>query len=149
MCTTWTLPFTCLHDTPLGQVYDGTRAMWAEDDALAPVNAYGRSKVEAEEYIRVRAVGVYAAARPVCTHGHVCEHTAAHTEAFSDAGQEARLSWYAAERPSTPRHTSPPPLYMQAHWPAHVCLRSSLIYGPPAPGTQRPLFLQVQRQWFH
>ncbi|KAG1679980.1 hypothetical protein FOA52_007044 [Chlamydomonas sp. UWO 241] len=63
------------------QVYDGSHAMWTEDDAVEPVNAYGRSKVEAEEYIR-------------------------------------------------------------AHWPAHVCLRSSIIYGPPAPGTQRPLFLQ-------
>jgi dTDP-4-dehydrorhamnose reductase len=36
------------------QVYDGSKAMWKEDGPLAPVNAYGKSKVEAETEIRAR-----------------------------------------------------------------------------------------------
>lgn len=35
------------------QVYDGmTRSNWVETDTCEPVNAYGRSKLESEEYIR-------------------------------------------------------------------------------------------------
>ncbi|KAI8468007.1 MAG: methionine adenosyltransferase regulatory beta subunit-related [Monoraphidium minutum] len=36
------------------QVYDGSRAMWTEADATEPVNAYGRSKLEAEQLIAAR-----------------------------------------------------------------------------------------------
>ena len=34
------------------QVYDGTRGHWREDDPCGPVNAYGISKLQSEEYIR-------------------------------------------------------------------------------------------------
>lgn len=34
------------------QVYDGTRSNWTENDLCAPVNAYGKSKLQGEEYIR-------------------------------------------------------------------------------------------------
>jgi len=37
------------------QVYAGTKAWWAEEDACAPVNAYGRTKAEAEAAIQVAA----------------------------------------------------------------------------------------------
>ena len=35
------------------QVYDGSKANWQEDDPCHPVNAYGRSKLEAEQLIQV------------------------------------------------------------------------------------------------
>ena len=35
------------------QVYDGSRANWKESDACHPVNAYGRTKLEAEQLIQV------------------------------------------------------------------------------------------------
>lgn len=34
------------------QVYDGTRGHWREDDPCGPVNAYGISKLQSEEYVR-------------------------------------------------------------------------------------------------
>ena len=34
------------------QVYDGSRPLWREGDAAAPVNAYGQSKAEAEVAVR-------------------------------------------------------------------------------------------------
>lgn len=34
------------------QVYDGSHADWTETDRCSPVNAYGRSKLEAEQYVR-------------------------------------------------------------------------------------------------
>ncbi|GBF98490.1 methionine adenosyltransferase 2 subunit beta [Raphidocelis subcapitata] len=34
------------------QVYDGSHADWTETDRTAPINAYGRSKLEAEQYVR-------------------------------------------------------------------------------------------------
>ena len=37
----------------LRQVYDGGKSLWSESDECRPVNAYGRSKLEAEEVIRV------------------------------------------------------------------------------------------------
>jgi len=68
------------------QVYDGSKAFWSEDDACAPVNAYGRTKVEAEQLL-------------------------------------------------------------QASWPRHVILRSSIIYGPlPPEPVPRALFLQFVEQ---
>lgn len=36
------------------QVYDGSRANWKETDPCAPVNAYGQTKLEAEQYIQER-----------------------------------------------------------------------------------------------
>lgn len=33
------------------KVYDGSRPWWAEADATQPVNAYGRSKLEAEQHL--------------------------------------------------------------------------------------------------
>ncbi|KAK9837139.1 hypothetical protein WJX81_005845 [Elliptochloris bilobata] len=36
------------------QVYAGTKAYWTEDDACEPVNAYGRTKLEAERVIHRR-----------------------------------------------------------------------------------------------
>ena len=44
----------------LQQVYDGSKAFWSEEDACEPVNAYGRSKLEAEVAIRVRGTGIRA-----------------------------------------------------------------------------------------
>lgn len=35
------------------QVYDGSKAHWSERDLCHPVNAYGRTKLEAEELIQV------------------------------------------------------------------------------------------------
>ena len=35
------------------QVYDGSRANWKESDVCHPVNAYGRTKLEAEQLIQV------------------------------------------------------------------------------------------------
>ena len=37
----------------LAQVYDGSRVNWREDEAGSPVNAYGKSKLEAERVIQV------------------------------------------------------------------------------------------------
>ena len=34
------------------QVYDGTRGNWKEKDMCRPVNAYGKSKLQSEEFIR-------------------------------------------------------------------------------------------------
>lgn len=34
------------------QVYDGSHADWTETDRCSPVNAYGRTKLEAEQYVR-------------------------------------------------------------------------------------------------
>ena len=34
------------------QVYDGSKADWKEDDACEPVNAYGASKLEAEQFLQ-------------------------------------------------------------------------------------------------
>mmetsp|Transcript_6097 Transcript_6097/g.17460 ORF Transcript_6097/g.17460 Transcript_6097/m.17460 type:complete len:308 (-) Transcript_6097:672-1595(-) len=36
------------------QVYDGSKAMWTEDDACEPINTYGRTKLAAEQAIRQR-----------------------------------------------------------------------------------------------
>lgn len=36
------------------QVYDGSRPNWKETDACAPVNAYGQTKLEAEQCIQQR-----------------------------------------------------------------------------------------------
>lgn len=36
------------------QVYDGSHAFWLEEDPTEPINAYGRSKLEAEREIRTR-----------------------------------------------------------------------------------------------
>jgi len=35
-------------------VYEGNRPLWTEDSACEPINAYGRSKREAEVVIQVR-----------------------------------------------------------------------------------------------
>lgn len=35
-------------------MYEGTKQLWREEDALKPVNAYGRTKVLAEERIKER-----------------------------------------------------------------------------------------------
>jgi dTDP-4-dehydrorhamnose reductase len=37
------------------QVYDGSKANWRETDKCHPVNAYGRTKLEAEQLIQVVA----------------------------------------------------------------------------------------------
>ena len=37
------------------QVYDGGKAFWKESDPCKPVNAYGVTKLEAEEAIKVRS----------------------------------------------------------------------------------------------
>ncbi|KAG2437923.1 hypothetical protein HXX76_005539 [Chlamydomonas incerta] len=67
------------------QVFDGSRALWKEEEAGRPVNVYGKSKLEAEEHILARL-------------------------------------------------PEPHPV---------AVLRSSIIYGPPAPDpVPRPLFLQ-------
>lgn len=34
------------------QVYDGSKSFWCESDPTQPVNAYGRSKLEAEQYLQ-------------------------------------------------------------------------------------------------
>ena len=34
-------------------MYEGSRANWKESDACHPVNAYGRTKLEAEQLIQV------------------------------------------------------------------------------------------------
>ncbi|KAG2493529.1 hypothetical protein HYH03_008343 [Edaphochlamys debaryana] len=44
------------------QVYDGSRAQWAERDVCAPVNAYGKTKLEAEEHILSRLPAPYPVA---------------------------------------------------------------------------------------
>lgn len=36
------------------QVYDGSKAMWVEDDKCQPINTYGKTKLEAEEIIQQR-----------------------------------------------------------------------------------------------
>jgi len=55
------LPAPLLHDNQpttnqpnpiICQVYDGSHADWTETDRCSPVNAYGRSKLEAEQYVR-------------------------------------------------------------------------------------------------
>jgi hypothetical protein len=46
----WPLP-------PRAQVYDGSHADWTETDRCSPVNAYGRTKLEAEQYVRTHWVG--------------------------------------------------------------------------------------------
>ena len=38
------------------QVYDGSKAGWKEDDACEPVNAYGASKLEAEQFLQASAL---------------------------------------------------------------------------------------------
>ena len=50
----------CTHDRhPLlihistDQVYDGSKANWREDDVCGPVNTYGRTKLQAEQFLQV------------------------------------------------------------------------------------------------
>lgn len=68
------------------QVYEGTQAMWTEEDECAPVNVYGHSKLASE-------------------------------------------------------------MFIEADWPRHVVLRSSIIYSGPTPNPlARTPFLQFVEQ---
>lgn len=51
------------------QVYDGTRALSDEDTEVAPVNAYGRSKVAAEQHIAENAAGRHVCFRSSIIYG--------------------------------------------------------------------------------
>lgn len=45
------------------QVYNGSRAWWCESDAADPINAYGRSKLEAEALLQQAWRGNFVALR--------------------------------------------------------------------------------------
>jgi dTDP-4-dehydrorhamnose reductase len=45
---------TLLIQLSTDNVFQGSRPLWTEDSVYEPINAYGRSKREAEEVIQVR-----------------------------------------------------------------------------------------------
>lgn len=45
------------------QVYNGSKAWWSEADSADPVNAYGRSKLEAEQMLQQQWPGKFVALR--------------------------------------------------------------------------------------
>jgi dTDP-4-dehydrorhamnose reductase len=51
------------------QVYSGTRAWWRESDAPGPINAYGRSKLEAEQLLQQSWPGNFVALRSSLIYG--------------------------------------------------------------------------------
>lgn len=51
------------------QVYNGTHAWWLEADAPDPVNAYGRSKLEAEQLLQEQWAGRFVALRSSLIYG--------------------------------------------------------------------------------
>lgn len=51
------------------QVYDGTKAWWSEGDTPNPINAYGRSKLEAEQLLQGSWAGRFVALRSSLIYG--------------------------------------------------------------------------------
>ncbi len=51
------------------QVYEGTKAFWREGDDCNPVNAYGKTKLAAEQAIQVSA---HAHVNSIGARGHRC-----------------------------------------------------------------------------
>lgn len=52
-----------------GQVYDGSKAWWSESDTPNPINAYGRSKLEAEQLLQESWPGRFVALRSSLIYG--------------------------------------------------------------------------------
>jgi dTDP-4-dehydrorhamnose reductase len=51
------------------QVYNGSRAWWCESDPPGPINAYGRSKLEAEQLLQQSWPGNFVALRSSLIYG--------------------------------------------------------------------------------
>jgi dTDP-4-dehydrorhamnose reductase len=51
------------------QVYDGSRPGWSEADPTQPVNAYGRSKLEAEQHLAAAYPGKHVVLRASLIYG--------------------------------------------------------------------------------
>jgi dTDP-4-dehydrorhamnose reductase len=51
------------------QVYDGSRPWWTEADCTQPVNAYGRSKLAAEQYLAAVYPNKYVVLRASLIYG--------------------------------------------------------------------------------
>lgn len=67
---TCTLPPRCSTQSCVCvQVYDGSKAWWSEADAADPVNAYGRSKLEAEQLLQSAWPGKFVALRSSLIYG--------------------------------------------------------------------------------
>ncbi len=77
------------------QVYDGSKANWRETDKCHPVNAYGRTKLEAEQLIQVSAC---SSACVASDHPAIYWHATIHTCAChnnQDAVYRLLVSWLA------------------------------------------------------
>lgn len=49
--------------TAVHQIYNGSKAWWSESDTPDPINAYGRSKLEAEQLLQQSWPGRFVALR--------------------------------------------------------------------------------------
>ena len=141
---------------PAVQVYDGSRSYWREEEAGSPANAYGRSKLEAEQVVQVQSPPLPGAhmhypalhAHPPwlpCTCMLRCALQDAARARLDSARRLHTVDVHACSRGPCFESASH---HAQARWPEHVILRSSIIYGPeglaPVP---RPLFIQfIARQ---
>lgn len=109
------------------QVYSGNdppQGGWRETDAPAPVNTYGRTKLEAEQAVKVDWEG-----------------SRFWVGSASVAGRPGKDQGPLSYGPSPPT--------AQAGWSNHVILRPSIIVGPEPPQPiDRPLFLsQILRSF--
>ena len=109
------------------QVYSGNdppQGGWRETDAPAPINTYGRTKLEAEQAVMVDWEG-----------------SRSWVGSASMAGRTGKDQGPLSYGPSLPT--------AQAGWSNHVILRPSIIVGPEPPQPiDRPLFLsQILRSF--
>jgi dTDP-4-dehydrorhamnose reductase len=64
------------------QVYDGSKAWWSERDTPNPINAYGRSKLEAEQLLQQSWPGRFVALRSSLIYGPEAPLTAVNRPLF-------------------------------------------------------------------
>lgn len=86
------------------QVFDGTRAPYACDDTVSPVNVYGRQKVESERLVHAAAPHFAATVRaPLLMGNSPGRARSVHERLFADwtAGRTARLFTDEIRQPCT------------------------------------------------